>query len=132
MHQFWLLVTLLLLVSMATGQDVVTNPRNKCHYCGITNNCPLPYDVEDEDNKFIMCDKSCLKFDGFAMDGKRVLVRTCGYFVSDECVDGQFFEDSGTVGNICHCLEDKCNLATKITSMFLSTVTALILYLIVY
>ena len=32
------------------------------------------------------CDKSCVKFDGYAKDGKRIVVRNCGYFTANECI----------------------------------------------
>ena len=49
-----------------------------CYYCGIKDNCELPFDTDD--GKIIKCDKSCVKFDGYAKDGKRIVVRNCGYF----------------------------------------------------
>ena len=90
-------------------EEVVKEGQIQCWYCGITDNCRIPYDTEADVAMKIPCDKSCVKFDGTARDGKRVVIRNCGYFQADECVEGAFFEDSDTVGTICHCLEDSCN-----------------------
>ena len=32
-------------------------------------------------------------FDGYAKDGERIVVRNCGYFTGDECLDGIYYED---------------------------------------
>jgi hypothetical protein len=32
---------------------------------------------------------SCFKFDGYASDGKRIMMRDCGYFNTDDCVANQ-------------------------------------------
>ena len=79
----------------------------RCYYCGIVDICDLPYD--NDDGKQIHCDKSCLKFDGQAKDGKRIVVRNCGFFLAEECISGTSYEDTDTVGTICHCLTDDCN-----------------------
>ena len=93
-----------------SAETVVNKGPLQCYYCGITDNCRIPYDVTPESGaKNISCDKSCVKFDGTARDGKRVIVRNCGYFKANECVEGAYFEDPDTIGTICHCLEDKCN-----------------------
>ena len=93
----------------AKAQEVQDGPL-QCYYCGITDNCRIPYATEPKNGaKNITCDKSCVKFDGIARDGKRVIVRNCGYFKADECIEGAYFEDPDTIGTICHCLTDKCN-----------------------
>ena len=71
----------------------------------------------------IKCEVSCFKFDGYASDGKRILMRDCGYFDTDECVGGQNFEDGTAVGTICHCKGNVCNGATEAKSsiFFLAT-----------
>ena len=103
-------VMLYFLVVVITGdEEVVQDGQLQCWYCGITDNCRIPYDTEATVAMKIPCDKSCVKFDGTARDGKRVVIRNCGYFQADECVEGAFFEDPDTVGTICHCLEDGCN-----------------------
>ena len=43
--------------------------------------------------KIIKCEKACVKLDGYAKDGKRIVVRNCGYFTGDECLDGIYYED---------------------------------------
>ena len=58
--------------------NVINDDSVNCYYCGIKDNCELPYDTDD--GKIIKCDKSCVKFDGYARDGKRIVVRNCGYF----------------------------------------------------
>ena len=109
----WIVWSLLGFVLGAAAQEVQDGPKNgplQCYYCGITDNCRIPYTTEAENGaKNITCDKSCVKFDGIARDGKRVIVRNCGYFKADECVEGAYFEDPDTIGTICHCLTDKCN-----------------------
>ena len=87
-----------------------------CYYCGIKDNCELPFDTDD--GKIIKCDKSCVKFDGYAKDGKRIVVRNCGYFTADECIDGIYYEDEDTIGTTCHCLQDKCNSAPVLYNIY--------------
>ena len=58
--------------------NVINDDSVNCYYCGIKDNCELPFDTDD--GKIIKCDKSCVKFDGYARDGKRIVVRNCGYF----------------------------------------------------
>ena len=55
------------------------------------------------------CPKACLKFDGFAPDGKRVIIRDCAAEGQDtnECVDSQ--EYSGAEGQMCVCNAANCN-----------------------
>lgn len=77
-------------------------------------------------SEIIKCEVSCFKFDGYASDGKRILMRDCGYFDTDECVSGQNFEDGTAVGTICHCKGNVCNGATKTAgSIFLGTTAAI-------
>ncbi len=64
----------------------------------------------------IKCRHSCFKFDGLASDGKRVVMRDCGYFDANECVLNQNFEDGSAIGTICHCKEPDCNGATRTTA----------------
>ena len=77
-------------------------------------------------SEIIKCEVSCFKFDGYASDGKRILMRDCGYFDTDECVSGQNFEDGTAVGTICHCKGNVCNGATKTTSSIFLAMTAAI------
>ena len=93
----------------------VQDTQKECYYCGLVDNCEMPYDTEE--GKKISCEKSCLKFDGNAKDGKRVVVRTCGYFMANECVEGAHYEDPDTIGTICHCLDDNCNSADHVISV---------------
>lgn len=108
---------------LTKGQDEQiaddANVKKTCYYCGITDNCELPYDTENA--KMIECEKSCMKFDGQAVDGKRIVVRNCGYFLADECIEGAFFENEDTIGTICHCTEPECNNAQQLvcSSMFI-------------
>ena len=73
----------------------------------------------------------CLKFDGNAKDGKRVVVRTCGYFMANECVEGAHYEDPDTIGTICHCLNDDCNSTDHISVTFwMSIIMSSMIFLI--
>ncbi len=45
--------------------------------------CPLPWNEEGTD-KLNCSSGSCMKFDGWASDGKRVMMRDCGFFSADE------------------------------------------------
>ena len=57
----------------------------------------------------ITCEKSCMTFDGYTEDDHRIIVRDCGYFVSNECKDNQWYEGVAK-GRICHCKgKDMCN-----------------------
>ena len=122
-----ILVILTYFTQISIAQVVDTTDEKQCYYCGLVDNCEMPYNVEDENVKKISCEKSCLKFDGNAKDGKRVVVRTCGYFMANECVEGAHYEDPDTIGTICHCLDDNCNSADHVisvsfwTSMIIST-----------
>ena len=77
----------------------------------------------------IKCETSCMKFDGYTPTGKRVIMRDCGYFDTEECVYDVDFEDGTATGTICHCKEGNCNhaaeasvlsVAAVATSMFLA------------
>jgi hypothetical protein len=87
-----------------------------CYYCGIEDNCELPFDKDN--GKIIKCEKACIKFDGYAKDGKRIVVRNCGYFTGDECLDGIYYEDEDTIGTTCHCHQDKCNSAPVLYNIY--------------
>ena len=126
----FLFLTMTRVVIQGSVQSGESYADVNCYYCGIADNCEIPY-YKDE-GALIKCDKSCLKFDGYARDGKRIVVRNCGYFYADECVEGSFFEDETTIGTICHCLEDSCNLATQSCQVtfviFISTALLTFLY----
>ena len=57
------------------------------------------------------CKKACMKFDGIAEDGKRVLVRDCAPNDMDknECEEEK--EWFGATGSICYCNAENCNPA---------------------
>ena len=76
-----------------------------CHYCGIRKLCTLPYD--DSFSEKISCAKSCMKFDGFAEDGKRVLVRSCGFEDTNTC--NKTIQWHGSKGEKCICNAENCN-----------------------
>lgn len=82
-------------------------PRTfQCYQCGVTMTCENPF----ENASLVTCQKSCMKFDGFAPDGMRVIMRDCGYFEAQGCVHDQPFERNSAVGTVCHCNDDdKCN-----------------------
>ena len=81
----------------------------ECHYCGIRKLCTLPYD--DTFSEKISCAKSCMKFDGQAEDGKRVLVRSCG--VEDTNICNKTTTWHGSKGEKCICNAANCNGVTK-------------------
>lgn len=84
----------------------------KCHYCGIKDLCPLPYDTIDAN--FITCPNSCLKFDGLA-DGKRVIIRDCATEEVDQCSEEpQKYANTRAEGTLCTCMSDKCNGSTQL------------------
>ena len=67
----------------------------------------------------ITCEKSCMTFDGYTEDDHRIIVRDCGYFVSNECKDNQWYEGVAK-GRICHCKgKDMCNHGSQ--SSFFAT-----------
>lgn len=85
----------------------------KCHYCGIEDLCPLPYDTIDAN--FITCPHSCLKFDGMA-DGKRVIIRDCAEPEVDGCsTEPEKYANTRAEGTLCTCMSDKCNDGSKLT-----------------
>ena len=97
-----------------------------CYYC---DNCELPFDKDN--GKIIKCEKACLKFDGYAKDGKRIVVRNCGFLTGDECLDGiSKYED--TIGTTCHCQQDKCNSAPVLYNIysFILITTAMSVFLL--
>ena len=64
----------LILLSLMTLSAV--NCQLSCHYCGVDDNCPQPYQFgEGETPNVIQCPQSCMKFDGKTEDGFRVTVR---------------------------------------------------------
>ena len=106
-------VVLLVVLISQTSADI------PCHYCGHQDLCPLPYidknrpESEDSVKLKKMCPKACLKFDGFAPDGKRVIIRDCAAEGKDtnECEDLQ--EYSGASGQMCVCNAANCNRASS-------------------
>ena len=80
--------------------------KKTCYYCGVRDLCD--YQFQKDLMRNITCEKSCMTFNGYTEDGHRILVRDCGYFVSDECKDNQEYEGVAT-GRVCHCKESKCN-----------------------
>ena len=83
-----------------------------CHYCGIRKLCTLPY--VDTSSEKITCDKSCMKFDGEAPDGKRVLVRSCGFEDTNIC--NKTTEWNGSRGEKCICNAENCNSSNTINA----------------
>ena len=86
-----------------------------CYECGIKDDCVLPFDINN--GKIIKCDKSCVKYDGYAKDGERKVVRSCGYYTVDKCIDGIRYEDKYN-GTTCHCQKDKCNSAPVVNNLY--------------
>jgi len=123
----WFVLVLIPLVKSEEVQDEIAPEESnlKCYYCGIKDNCQLPFDTEE--GKLIECDKSCLKFDGLAKDGKRIVIRNCGYFTTNECIEEASYEDKDTIGTICHCLDDQCNTALNLNAQMSSFILMLIL-----
>ena len=70
-----ILVILTYFSQISIAQVVDTTGEKQCYYCGLVDNCEMPYNVKNENVKKISCEKSCLKFDGNAKDGKRVVLR---------------------------------------------------------
>ena len=100
----WTHTTLLILLTLALRQ---IEGGLQCHYCGIKDLCPLPYDTLEAE--LITCPKSCLKFDGYA-DGERVIVRDCAESEVDECSEEpQQYANTRAMGTLCTCMGDKCN-----------------------
>ena len=71
----------LLLVVTALAQ--LAESKIECHSCGIRKLCSLPY--EPTKAEWITCPVSCMKFDGYAADGKRILYRGCGDIDTNIC-----------------------------------------------
>ena len=99
----------------------------ECHYCGIRKLCSLPYD--DTFSEKISCAKSCMKFDGKAEDGKRVLVRSCG--VEDTNICNKTTTWHGSKGEKCICNAANCNGATK-TNVNISNLIPTIAFLLIF
>ncbi len=58
----------------------------------------LNYDFEIKFLFFIL-PRSCFKYDGYALDNKRIVVRDCGFFHADECVSNYPYDgDANVVG----------------------------------
>lgn len=101
----------------------------ECHYCGIRKLCTLPYD--DTFSEKISCEKSCMKFDGQAEDGKRVLVRSCG--VEDTNICNKTTTWHGSKGEKCICNAENCNGSTKIyanNGSFIHSIAILLIFMI--
>ena len=81
----------------------------ECHSCGIRKLCSLPYNADYAET--ITCKKACMKFDGYAEDGKRVLVRTCGLEDTNAC--NKTTEWHGSKGVTCICNAANCNIANS-------------------
>ena len=89
-----------------------------CHYCGIRKLCTLPY--VDTSSEKITCAQSCMKFDGEAPDGKRVLVRSCGFEDTNIC--NKTTEWNGSRGEKCICNAENCNTANTINAHVLKII----------
>lgn len=74
--------------------------------------CPLPWD-ESKVGTVNCTTTTCMKFDGWASDGKRIMMRDCGFFTADECRDEETINGVETKGNLCHCTGAHCNTAAK-------------------
>ncbi|XP_023326982.1 uncharacterized protein LOC111700331 [Eurytemora carolleeae] len=127
-NKFYILILCVFLASfIPTGET----GGIKCHYCGRSNICKLPYDSDPEEADFITCEKSCMKFDGYNADGGRVVVRDCGIYEASECqADAQYATTEAT-GTLCHCLLDQCNsvnglIPSLLTSFFMALVGRII------
>ena len=81
----------------------------ECHSCGIRKLCSLPYNEEFAEK--LTCKTACMKFDGNAEDGKRVLVRTCGLEDTNAC--NKTTEWHGAKGETCICNAANCNKANS-------------------
>lgn len=104
--------------------------KKTCYYCGVRELCD--YQFHKEDMRNITCEKSCMTFNGYTDDGHRILVRDCGYFVSNECKDNQEYEGVAK-GRICHCKdEDFCNHGDTIALGYKHITISLITFLITF
>ena len=112
-HLAFVLSALAIGTATAASSDDNVVANKTCYYCGFENPCPLDFAKDEESVRVIKCTKSCLKFDGWTLDGsKRVLVRDCGYFSTTECRTGPLDRRQTATGSICHCVTDRCNSAT--------------------
>ncbi len=111
--------TVLLLVAVLSAVIQESAGVITCHYCGIEDLCPLPY---NDVNRPVaagakvakkLCAKACLKFDGHAPDGKRVVIRDCGGPNADTNKCTEDFEFFGAKGNMCYCNAGNCNGAER-------------------
>ena len=131
-----------------------------CYTCGLRSLCPLPYEVagpkeegessgdviqEDvvvEDNgnsnaraviEKISCHDACIKFDGYADDGKRVIVRGCDLeemnLETNTCNDK--YDWFGAKGKMCTCNASKCNSASTLNCCVLASVLPSIVIIMV-
>lgn len=103
-------------VSAQEQQVTTTNTKKeiKCYSCGTNVPCPNPWKTEGVANVTCSASSSCYSFDGLASDGKRVLMRDCGYFEADECSESQqLFGRGSAQGTVCHCKTDWCNSGDK-------------------
>ena len=94
------------LIFIICSTSLVSGSGIPCHYCGIKGLCPLPYDAEDEDNQYITCPNSCMKFDGYNDNG-RIIVRECSEKNLNQCDEDQ--EYFGAKGTLCICNGENCN-----------------------
>ena len=98
---------LILLFVLAFMSIQIVSSEIECHYCGIRHLCTLPY--EESFSERITCEKSCMKVDGFAHDGKRVIVRSCGAEDTNLC--NKTTNWYGAEGETCICNAANCNQA---------------------
>lgn len=115
-----ILATALALVTILAASDVgpfFVEGSIQCHYCGIRRLCQLPFDQEAAET--ITCDQSCMKFDGFADDGKRIIVRSCGHEDLNTWCNASY-DWNGSKGTYCLCNSANCNPAEPTTAFHLS------------
>jgi len=99
--------TFAVLVVAQTAKYYV-NGEIECHYCGMKDVCNLPYVINGAEK--VNCKNSCMKFDGKDVNGKRVIVRSCGEGRITECRSNEKW--STAEGTLCHCNTHDCNFAT--------------------
>ena len=108
-HIYLVIIACVVGGSTSVKDDTTTlvDQRKTCYYCGVRELCDFQFNKEGMRN--ISCEKSCMIFNGYTDDGTRIIVRDCGYFVSNECKDNQDYEGVAT-GRICHCKDANfCN-----------------------
>ena len=106
----------------SSASDAESTKGIQCYRCGITDECPHPW-VKDNITT-VECGKSCMKFDGYTKDDKRLILMDCGYFETDGCIREANFQDSAT-GSICHCMDgDECNAAGEVKSTMMTLTLA--------